>query len=332
MTDKPLTIKRRMSEILLVLGFSTVLLIGGIWILLTKPVIGAIEPAKPLPEVSRDNLRKHVNEIVVGHYPRDYVSIENLNALADYIADEFLASGGRVSVQEYEADGLAYKNIVCLFGPDVGPRVVVGAHYDSAYETPGADDNASGVAGLLELGRMLGENPPASTVELVAWTLEEPPFFTTPEMGSALHAKAHGEAGTDIRLVIALETIGYFSDEPGSQDFPSPLLHLYYPDTGNFIAVVGITSQGGAAARVKKLMCGATDLPVHAIAAPTIIPGIDFSDHRSYWEYGYDSVMVTDTAFFRNKYYHTLSDTPDRLDFDRMSKTVQGVYVAVIAY
>jgi len=331
MDKKPLTIKRRALEILVALAAALSVITLGAWFLLARPVLGSIKPGAPLPAVSADNLRRHVED-VVGHYPRNYVSIENLDAVTGYVADGMRSCGARVSFQDYTADGLSYRNVVGMFGPDTGGRVVVGAHYDGAYDTPGADDNASGVAGLLELARLFGENPPPFPVELVAWTLEEPPYFATPEMGSAMHAKIRAEEGADIRLVVALETIGVFKDGDGSQDYPTPLLRLYYPSQGDFIAVVGITSQGGTVARVKKLMRGATDLPVHAIAAPTFIPGIDFSDHRSYWEYGYDAVMVTDTAFYRNKHYHTALDTPDRLDYGRMAKVVEGIYAVVKAY
>jgi len=331
MDKKPLTIKRRALEVLVALAATLAVITFGAWILLARPVFGSIKPSAPLPAVSADNLRRHVG-VVVGHHPRNYANIENLDAVAGYVTDEMRSNGARISFQNYTSDGLSYRNVVGMFGPDTGGRVVVGAHYDGAYDTPGADDNASGVAGLLELARMFGENPPPFPVELVAWTLEEPPYFATPEMGSAVHAKIRAEEGADIRLVIALETIGVFKEADGSQDYPTPLLRLYYPSRGDFIAVVGITSQGGTVARIKKLMRGATDLPVYAIAAPTFIPGIDFSDHRNYWGYGYDAVMVTDTAFYRNKNYHSPDDTPEKLDYGRMAKVVEGVYATVLAY
>jgi Zn-dependent M28 family amino/carboxypeptidase len=196
--------------------------------------------------------------------------------------------------------------------------------------TPGADDNASGVAGLIELAHLLGKQPPPRPVELVAYTLEEPPHFRTEHMGSAWHARSLRAAGREVRLMVSLEMIGCFSDAPGSQRFPVPGLDLLYPDRGNFIALVSrISAKGelGATRRAKALMAGATDLAVHSINAPPLLKGIDFSDHLSYWAQGYPALMVTDTAFFRNANYHQAGDTHETLDYARMAKVVQGVFV-----
>jgi Zn-dependent M28 family amino/carboxypeptidase len=208
---------------------------------------------------------------------------------------------------------------------------VVGAHYDTAGPLPGADDNASGVAGLLELARLLGTTPPRIAVELVAFSLEEPPAFATPDMGSAVHAASLAAEGARVRLMICLEMIGYFSDRPRSQHFPAPGLGLIYPDVGNFIAVVGKLGQGAAVKRVRGAMRAATPLPVESITAPRLLPGVDLSDHRNYWDHGWDAVMITDTAMFRNPHYHEPSDTPDTLDFERMAQVVTGVHAAVHA-
>jgi hypothetical protein len=165
----------------------------------------------------------------------------------------------------------------------------------------------------------------SSRVILAAYTLEEPPFFGTDIMGSALHARSLKEQGADVRLMICLEMIGCFTDEPGSQKFPLPFLSLYYPTTGNFIGIVDklFSTQAG---RMKRWMRSATDLPVYSINAPAWVPGVDWSDHSSFWKQGYPAVMVTDTAFYRYDAYHTAADTPDRLDYAAMAKVVQGVY------
>jgi Zn-dependent M28 family amino/carboxypeptidase len=220
-------------------------------------------------------------------------------------------------------------NIVATFGPETPERIVVGAHYDTFMDYPGADDNASGVAGLLELARMLGQAPPSLRVELVAFTLEEPPFFRTDAQGSAVHAESLRAKDVRVRAMLNLEMIGCFSDAPGSQAFPLPLLKLWYPDTGNFIVVVGQLGRGALVRDVKRAMRGASDLPVHSINAPAFIPGVDFSDHLSYWERGYPAVMITDTAFYRNPRYHTAQDTPATLDYARMAKVTDGVHAAV---
>lgn len=210
--------------------------------------------------------------------------------------------------------------------------MIIGAHYDSFRHTPGADDNASGVAGLLELARLFKDNPPDRAVELLAYTLEEPPFFNTENMGSAVHAHSAALANKQIKLMISLEMIGYFSDEPDTQRYPVGFLNALYPDTGNFIAVIGRFSDIKQTRRVKALMSGATDLPVYSINAPALIEGLDFSDHRNYWSEGFNAVMITDTAFFRNTHYHELTDTADRLDYQRMANVVQGVYAVVQMY
>ncbi len=163
----------------------------------------------------------------------------------------------------------------------------------------------------------------------MAFALEEPPFFATPDMGSFHHAARLKERGEDITVMIALEMIGYFSDEPGSQEFPLALLRWVYPRRGNFIAVVGRWGQARVVRDVKAGMKGATDLPVYSITAPRAVQGVDFSDHRSYWRHGMRAVMITDTAFFRNPGYHGPGDTADTLDYRRMAQVVTSVFAAL---
>jgi len=275
-------------------------------------------------------LRNHVEVLAVEHAPRNYMQQEKLNACAGYIQSQFQQSGGRVSEQAFEVMGRTYKNIACSFGPTNGVRIVVGAHYDVCGENPGADDNASGVAGLIELAHLLAHTDLEQPVELVAFTLEEPPFFSSDDMGSAHHAARLRKDGVDVEVMICLEMIGFFRDEPGSQHFPSLVLRMLYPDEGNYIAVVGGFSDRKQIRMMKASMRGATDLPVHAMCAPRAYGGMDLSDQRNYWSRGYNAVMVTDTAFFRNSNYHRLSDTPDTLDYERMAKVVRGVYEAVV--
>ncbi len=267
---------------------------------------------------------------------------------AQYILEEFKAAGARVSVQEVTVEEATYKNIIAHFGPPSGPLLVVGAHYDSHADvtagnvhprgyspethTPGADDNASGVAGLLELARLLARNPQSHAIDLVAYTLEEPPHFRTEDMGSAWHARSLKAANRSIQLMLSLEMIGYFSDKPGSQSFPLPAMDRLYSDRGDFIALVGRMGDFAAMRKAKALMAGATDLPVYSINAPPFVPGIDFSDHLSYWNEGFPALMVTDTAFFRNGNYHQAEDTFEKLDYKRMAKVVQGVYAIIQNY
>jgi Zn-dependent M28 family amino/carboxypeptidase len=264
-------------------------------------------------------------------HPRDWEHKENLEKCADYIAMHLTNAGAVAESQVFEVEGQKYRNVIGRFGVGQGSKLVVGAHYDSCGDTPGADDNASGVAALIELAQLIGTNPPAREIELVAYVHEEPPFFDTDLMGSVIHAKSIAGQRDTVTGVIVLEMVGYFSDERGSQSYPARALHLIYPSRGNFIAVVGRWDQGDWVKAVKVGMKGATDLPVYSIRAPVSLPGIDFSDHRSYWPHGINAVMITDTAFYRNKEYHTVADTADRLDYERMGKVVVAVYEAVRA-
>ena len=280
--------------------------------------------------VSAERLQAHVRALSEEFVPRDYTHPQNLNRAAAYIRDELQRAGARVSVQDFGVRGVTYRNVVASFGPEEGERIVVGAHYDAAGPYPAADDNASGVAGLLELARLLSAAPLRTRVDLVAFPLEEPPFFRTGHMGSAVHARSLRAQGVRVRLMISLEMIGYFTDAPGSQHFPLAVLKAFYPSRGNFITVIGKLGQASAVRRVKRAMRSASPLPVHSINAPRWVPGVDFSDHASYWDAGYAAVMITDTAFYRNPHYHTARDTADTLDYARMAMVVQGVHAAVL--
>jgi hypothetical protein len=276
--------------------------------------------------VEPERLKAHVVTLSQALYPRDWKHVDNLDKCADYIAEHFTNAGAAVESQVFSVQGMPYRNVIGRFGVGKGAKVVIGAHYDACGETPGADDNASGVAALLELAYLLGRNPPAREIELVAYALEEPPFFRTPHMGSAIHARSIEGEKAAITGVIVLEMVGCFRDERGSQSYPSILLWLMYPSRGNFIAVVGPWDQGDWVKTVKAGMTGATDLPVYSIRAPTVVPGVDFSDHLNYWPLGIHALMITDTAFYRNKAYHAANDTADRLDYNRMSKVVVAVF------
>lgn len=296
---------------------------------MTQPTFG--QGKRSSATVDPALLRRRVETICSDFTPRSYLDSTNLNRCADWIEQSFREAGGRTSNQVYTAAGRKFRNVIARFGPEQGPLVVVGAHYDSFGRMPAADDNASGVVGLIELARLFSRNTPQIPVEVVAYSNEEPPFFASSDMGSAHHARGIKAAGVEVRAVIVLEMIGYFSDEPGNQSYPMAFLRLFYPNKGNYIAVVGSFGQTRLVRRIKWAMRGATDLPVRSINAPAIVPGVDFSDHRSYLDVGFAAVMVTDTAFYRNRVYHTADDTPDRLDYNRMAKVVMGVYEAVLA-
>jgi Peptidase family M28/Bacterial PH domain len=308
---------------------AAVLLIVALCLYVTQPLIGGANIPSP-SSVDPTKLETHVRTLSQSFVPRDESHPENLDRCAAYIRQEFERANARASEQPFTVDGKTYRNVIAHFGPETKEMVVVGAHYDTAGPLPGADDNASGVAGLLELARLLGNRQLPIRVELVAYTLEEPPFFRSEQMGSAIHAKALKREGAVVRVMFSLEMIGYFSDARDSQRFPSSVFSLYYPTEGNFISVVGKIGDGMLVRRIKKAMTGATSLPVYSINAHRLIRGVDLSDHSSYWRAGYPAVMITDTAFYRNANYHTLDDTAEKLDYRRMGQTVEGVYAAVI--
>jgi Zn-dependent M28 family amino/carboxypeptidase len=298
------------------------------WFWITQPVF-VNKPMNSKNLIDPTKLNSHVKMLSETFFPRDESHPENLDKVANYIKEEFEKAQAKTIEQPYKVAGKNYKNIIAYFGPDTKERIVIGAHYDSAEELPAADDNASGVAGLIELAYLLGKTELPLKVELVAYTLEEPPYFETNFMGSAIHANSLKEQGVNVRLMVSLEMIGYFSDKPNSQEFPLSLLNLFYPNKGNFISIVGDLENGLTVRKVKKIMQTATPLPVVSINAPRNIPGIDFSDHLNYWNLGYNAIMISDTAFYRNKNYHTAYDTPEKLDYQRMAMVIEDLYQAI---
>jgi Zn-dependent M28 family amino/carboxypeptidase len=311
-----------------------------------QPFVSPVVSQAPPADAAR--LQAHVKYLSEDLFPRSADRIDNTERAVQYIYDAFAASGAQVSTQDVMVDGVAYKNVIARFGPADGALIVVGAHYDSHGDeaagamhpegftadthTPGADDNASGVAGLIELAGMLGRQPPSQPVELVAYALEEPPYFRTPHMGSVWHARSLATSKREVKLMLSLEMIGYFSDAPDSQNYPVPMMKHLYSERGDFIALVGKFGDFGKMRRAKALMSGASALPVHSINAPALLQGIDFSDHRSYWPHGYPAIMVTDTAFFRNANYHQAGDRYETLDYARMALVVQSVFALVQQY
>lgn len=323
---------RRLRRGLVALGLTVVVISAlGSCAFRTMTVAGVptIAPRAALPTIDSARLRADVEKLSLGFPGRSYGAPQVLDAAAAWIGDELRAMGASPADQPFTVDKITYRNVLARFGPETGPRVVVGAHYDAAEGFPAADDNASGVAALLALSRVWAKQPPSARVDVVFWSLEEPPSYATDAMGSVHHARALVKQGVAIRAVLSLETLGTYDDTPGSQHFPAPGLGLLYPDRGDFVAVVGDTGCGPLLAEVKGAMRGAGTIPVHAMAGPAWVPGIDWSDHRSYRPFGVPAVMITDTAPFRNPRYHTADDRPDRLDYVRLAKATQAVWAAV---
>ena len=304
------------------------LLLGALGTLLRQPTLGS-DSVAGLPAADPSALRRHVEHLAKRCTPRSADNPIGLRCAANYIHLAFADSGAEVGEQVFQARGSAYRNVVARFGPAGEGLTVIGAYYDSFGlfgPNPGADDNASGVAGLLELARLLGQKPPPSEVELVAYANEEPPFFGTPLMGSAVHARSLHGSGRSLEAMICLEMIGYFTLR---QPWPSLLHRLLYPDRGDFIGIVGRFADRRLARRLKRAFRGATSVPAYSLSAPRWMPDLDASDHRSYWAEGYPAVMVTDTAFIRNPHYHGPDDTPETLDYERMAGVVNGIMNAV---
>lgn len=319
-------------------GVLFVVCVGGYlivgWMLMNPVWTPAPKPPKGIV-ISPTVLREHVTALVKGPDSRDFAHPKRLEEAAQYVKGIWHKQGFTPTEQPYKVSGQTVKNVLIKMGPSHGPRVVVGAHYDVCGSQAGADDNASGVAGLLALSQWLkaSQSKLKYGLDLVAYTLEEPPFFRTLSMGSAVHAKSLKQAGTKVKLMISLEMIGYFSDAPGSQSFPASVLGAWYPSVGHFITLIGDTSQRGRLQirQLKAAMMAAGKVPVYSMNAPSSVPGIDFSDHLNYWALGFPAVMITDTSFYRNKNYHKKTDTIDTLDFKRMAEVVKGVAWALIS-
>lgn len=300
-----------------------------LFIVVTQPEFFEIE-SQTSSLIDERVLREHVYSLAKVLPPRSD-DPDKLDRSAEYIRDVLL-SYGDAKYQEFDVGGITYRNVVLRLGPEAGVLFVVGAHYDAAGGLPGADDNASGVAGLLELGRVLSRTALRGPVELVAYALEEPPYFGTRDMGSYRHAARLKAEGREPTLMLSLEMIGYFRDEPGSQTYPLPGLRYLYSNRGDFISVIGRLREIAAVRKIKRLFRANTDLPIYSLTAPPLVPGMTFSDHLNYWSHGFNAVMITDTAFMRNPNYHTASDTPDTLDYSRMAKVVEGVYGVVKSF
>lgn len=304
---------------------------GAAWIknMIDMPLHSHSGPLPPLTgeeeDVSR-RLRRHVERLAGEIGERNMGRPGTLEAGADYIASAFGAVGLAASFQEFEVGGATAANVVAEI-PGTAPGsafVVAGAHYDSVAGSPGANDNGSGVAALLETARLLAPSRPPRTIRFIAFANEEPPYFQTEAMGSVAAARASRARDETLAAVLSFETLGYFSDSPGSQSYPPPL-GLLYPDRGNFIAFVGNGSSSRLLRRCLWLFRSTTAFPSEGIAAPEAVPGVGWSDHWSYWQSGYEAIMVTDTAPYRYPAYHSRDDRPERIDYERTARVTVGL-------
>ena len=305
---------RSVVRVLLTSALSILILFLGATAVIRQPSLTRQKATVHEPVVAR-RLETHV---------RFLTAVPNQPIVIDYIADQFRAFGGDVEVQEFVARRQTSRNVIAHFGPRNSklPPLIIGAHHDTFFSRPGADDNASGVAGLLELARLLGEHPPRTPITLVAFANEEPPFFGSEQMGSAVHAASVKRA----RGMIALDMIGYFH---GEQLWTSWVLSLMYPHRADFISVDGGWRDRVLTRHVKRALNAAN---ANAVSFTGPREMLDASDQRNYWARGWPAVIVTDTAYLRNPNYHTAKDTADTLDYARMAKVIDGLYEAATSF
>ena len=291
-------------------------------------------PPRPLTDretALRDELRRDVEKLAGEIGERHCCWLyEKLAQSADWIEDSLTSAGCQVERQGFEVDQCLCHNVIAeISGKGRADEiVVVGAHYDSVTGSPGANDNASGVAAVLALARAFAGAEPARTLRLVAFANEEPPFFKSDEMGSFVYAQSCREREDNVVGMLSLETIGYYTCAAGSQHYPFPL-NLFYPSTGNFIGFVGNLGSRKLVRRVTRAFRQHTDFACESAAVPGVITGVDWSDHWSFWKHGFPALMVTDTAPFRYPYYHMPEDTPDKLDYDGFTRVTVGLAGAV---
>jgi len=291
-----------------------------------KSFSGTLPPLSAEESQIRANLNQHVNYLAGTIGERNVIAYESLQKTAQYIEDNFKALGYTVQPQEYMVQMRKVRNLIAEIhgGAKASEIVAIGAHYDTVYDCPGADDNTSGVAALLELARLLKSSHPARTIRFVAFVNEEPPWFQTEDMGSLVYAEQAHKLKENLVAAVSLETIGMYSDAEGSQQYPQGFKSLY-PSRGNFITFIGDLSSHGLVRDAVRSFRAAVQFPSEGSSAPGAIPGIGWSDHWSFWQEGYPAIMVTDTAPFRNPNYHRPTDTADTLDYDRMARVVHGL-------
>lgn len=279
-------------------------------------------------------LYQHVQFLTEIRPYRNFQHIESLDRVAEYIYHYFESLGFTPEYQTWDIAGHTYRNVIARYQPQAGKRLIVGAHYDVCGEQEGADDNASAVAGLLQTARLFFEQQPQLSygIDFVAYSLEEPPFFATENMGSYVHAQSLANQNVEVLGMVCYEMIGYFSEEPDSQKFPSQALAAQYPSVGNFIIVVGTETFAGFAEKLYQNMRSAATVDVQRIIFTDTQGMAGMSDQRNYWKFGYPAAMLNDTAFLRNPHYHQTSDSIDTLDFDKMAAVVNAAYEALVRF
>ena len=297
------------------------------WFMIRMPGTNVTRPASlTADEIAlRAELQSYVQKLAGDIGERNMQHYPALLQAAEFIEQSFLAGGLQPRRDTYELRGRPCHNIETAIPGKSDEIVVIGAHYDSVEGSPGANDNATGVAATLALAQRFAQKQPEKTIRFVAFVNEEPPYFQTEEMGSLVYARRCRSRNDQIAAMISLETIGYFSDTPHSQTYPSVGLGAFYPNTANFI---GFATNLGSRHLLKRCLTtfrAAEKLPSQGGAVPGVIPGVGWSDHWAFWQTGYHAIMVTDTALFRYGHYHEPTDIPNQLDYDRFTLVVSGM-------
>jgi hypothetical protein len=314
------------AAVLLAIGYAT---------MIRMPGTSHRGPLPPLSEEERalaKTLEEHVKKLATEIGERNVSRPKELRRAADYIEETLRQAGLDVRRHGYEVEGATCYNLEAeIAGNGLKEEIiVVGAHYDSVFGCPGANDNATGAAAALALAQLFAREASLRTTKLprtlrfVAFVNEEPPFFQTDLMGSLVYAKECRRRGEKITAMLSLETMGCYSEEPGSQSYPFPF-SLFYPSTGNFIGFVGDYSSRALVRRVVESFRRQTRFPSEGGAIPDFVPGVSWSDHWSFSKQDFPAVMVSDTAPFRYAHYHTDEDTPDKIDHERLARVVSGL-------
>lgn len=288
--------------------------------------LGRTTTSLRLPATPADRLRQHVHKLSGELGEHNWQYLAKLNAAADYIESVWRQQGYAVTRYPYTAEGMQFANLEVTRPGTTRPNeiVVIGAHYDSVEGSPGANDNSSGVAAMLEMSGHFTRLRPACTIRFVAFVNEEPPYFETEHQGSRVYAKLCRQRGDDIHAMLSLETLGYYSEAPGSQNYPAPF-GLFYPGRGNFVAFVSNLRSRSAMHEAVRAFRGHSDVPVECCATFERVEGVGWSDHASFWREGYPAMMVTDTAIFRYPHYHAASDTPDKVNYELLARVTDGL-------
>jgi Zn-dependent M28 family amino/carboxypeptidase len=288
--------------------------------------------SQELPKISFSDIPRienDLNQIIGTDKSRNYHNLIALNSTAEYIKSELAKSCDSVYFQSYTVNKIEYKNVIGVKKSTNPKRLIVGAHYDVCDNQDGADDNASGVAGLLETARLLSKEKLKYTIEYVAYTLEEPPYFKSDKMGSYMHAKNLSDNEIDVKGMICLEMIGYYSDIPKSQTYPIGILSWFYGNKGNYIMVIRKWGAGDFAKNATKLMKKQHLIKTKSFSCTSKLPTLDFSDHLNYWKFGFDAILITNTAFYRNKNYHEETDKIKTLDLKKVSAVIDELYITI---